>query len=504
LLNWKEIFTYSADSPLIFSGYLFLFLFTVAFAVFTIIHKNTKWRNIFLFAFSLFFYYKSGGIYFWILIFSTLVDYYLGGAIYRAPTRARKKLFLIISLVSNLGTLAFFKYAFYLVTVINESFGTDLHAINLLAVFANGIFGSDFNTLEIILPVGISFYTFQTLSYSIDIFRGQLKPAKNIIDFGFFVTFFPQLVAGPIVRASEFLPQIHKKYHLTKAQLGTAVFLIMNGMFKKMVVSDYISVNFVDRVFNDPQLYNGFDNLMAVYGYSIQIYCDFSGYSDMAIGLAALLGFTLPINFRSPYKATSITDFWRRWHISLSSWLRDYLYISLGGNRKGKIRTYVNLFITMLIGGLWHGRATSFIIWGGLHGLALAAHKVWARYVPWAKSESKLYKLVMGLVTFHFVAYCWIYFRAKSMDKVNQIINQIAYNFQWSEIPIHLFEYRWVFGIIVMGFVFHWLPESWKQWARNMYTAIPDVAKAFVFALAIFIAYQAQSADIQPFIYFAF
>lgn len=504
MLTLREIFTYSSESPLIFSGYLFLFLFTVAFAVFTVIHKNTKWRNIFLFAFSLFFYYKSGGIYFWILIFSTVVDYVLGGAIYEATSQAKKKFFLILSLVSNLGTLAFFKYAFYIVSVVNESFGTDLHAINLLAVFANGVFGSDFNTLEIILPVGISFYTFQTLSYSIDIYRGQLKPARDIIDFGFFVTFFPQLVAGPIVRASEFLPQIHKKYHLTKAQFGSAIFLIMNGMFKKMVVSDYISVNFVDRVFDDPQLYSGFDNLMAVYGYSIQIYCDFSGYSDMAIGLAALLGFTLPLNFNSPYKATSITDFWRRWHISLSSWLRDYLYISLGGNRKGKIRTYVNLFITMLLGGLWHGRATSFIIWGGLHGLALAVHKIWMRYVPWSKSESKAYKLLMGFVTFHFVAYCWIYFRARSMTKVKFMLKQIFYNFEASSIGQHIVEYKWVLGIMAFGFAMHWLPVKWKNAARDWYSSIPDLAKALIYAIVIFIAYQAQSADIQPFIYFAF
>lgn len=359
------------------------------------------------------------------------------------------------------------------------------------------------------------------MSYSIDIFRDQLKPAKSILDFGFFVTFFPQLVAGPIVRASEFLPQIHKKYHLTKEQFGAAVFLIMNGLFKKMVISDYISTNFVDRVFTDPQLYSGFHNLMAVYGYSIQIYCDFSGYSDMAIGLAALLGFTLPLNFNSPYKATSITDFWRRWHISLSSWLRDYLYISLGGNRKGKIRTYVNLFITMLLGGLWHGRATSFIIWGGLHGLALAIHKVWMRYVPWAKLESKWYKFGMGLITFHFVAYCWIYFRARSMETVNLMLSQISeqflytsqpgaseysnwFSFAYQSIRVQVQEYSWVFAIMLLGFVVHWLPQSWKKRCSDLYSSVPDIAKAFIFALVIFIAYQAQSADIQPFIYFAF
>ena len=331
-----------------------------------------------------------------------------------------------------------------------------------------------------------------------------MKPAKNIVDFGFFVTFFPQLVAGPIVRASDFLPQIYKKYHLTKKQFGVAVFLIMSGMFKKMVVSDYISINFVDRVFDNPMLYNGFSNLMAVYGYSIQIYCDFSGYSDMAIGLAALLGFTLPINFNSPYKATSITDFWRRWHISLSSWLRDYLYISLGGNRKGKIRTYVNLLLTMLLGGLWHGAATRFIVWGGQHGLALAIHKAWIQYVPWAKTNSKAYKFLMAVVTFHFVAFCWIYFRAKDMQAVSDMLGQIFSQFRGHGIWEVIVEYKWIFFVMSIGFFGHYLPRTWKDHAASWYSRIPDLAKAAVFAVVIFIAYQAQSADIQPFIYFQF
>jgi len=390
------------------------------------------------------------------------------------------------------------------VDLINGSFGTNLKAINFLAVFANQGFGASHDIFEIFLPVGISFYTFQTLSYTIDIYRKQLEPAKSIFDFGFFVSFFPQLVAGPIVRAADFLPQIYKRYHLTKEQLGAAVYLIMAGMFKKMVVSDYISINFVDRVFDNPLSYSGFSNLMAVYGYSIQIYCDFSGYSDMAIGLAALLGFTLPLNFNSPYKATSITDFWRRWHISLSTWLRDYLYISLGGNRKGKARTYINLMLTMVLGGLWHGAATRFIIWGALHGIALAIHKVWMQFVPWAKNESKWYKYLMGLITFHFVAFCWIYFRAADLETVRNVLGQIFGNFSDNGIWMRIVEYKWVFAIMLFGFAGHYIPSKWKGAVKDWYTNIPDVAKAAVFALAIFIAYQAQSAEIQPFIYFQF
>ena len=267
--------------------------------------------------------------------------------IYVTKEKWEKKLYLMLSIVSNVGLLAFFKYSYFFVDTINSLLGTELQAVNLLAAFANGTFGASFDIHDIILPVGISFYTFQTLSYSIDVYRGKIKPCGNIFDFAFFVSFFPQLVAGPIVRASEFLPQIKRPYYLSSSGFGSAIFLIMGGLIKKVVISDYISINFVDRVFETPEMYSGFMNLMAVYGYSIQIYCDFSGYSDIAIGLESLLGFKIPINFNSPYKSQNITDFWRRWHISLSTWLRDYLYISLGGNRKSKIRAYFNLFITI-------------------------------------------------------------------------------------------------------------------------------------------------------------
>lgn len=488
------------------------------------------------------------------LLLSTVVDYWCGNAIYKSNHPPRRKAFLILSLVVNLGLLAFFKYSGYFVDLINTYAHTDFKAINFMAVFANNWFGADFDIYEIMLPVGISFYTFQTLSYTIDIYRKEIEPAKNIIDFGFFVTFFPQLVAGPIVRAADFIPQIYKKFSLTREQLGIAIYLILAGLFKKTVVSDYISVNFVDRVFDDPNLYSGFSNLMAVYGFSVQIYCDFSGYSDMAIGLAALLGFQLPLNFTSPYKSVSITDFWRRWHISLSSWLRDYLYISLGGNRKGKVRTYINLMITMLLGGLWHGAATKFIIWGGLHGGALALHKVWmqskqkgawvfsgllgitalilwiwypllwfyavclfglavgisvlAYFSPSIKLSWKLpsvvSNLIAGFVTFHFVAFCWIYFRAESIEKVKLMLNQIATNFDWAGISERWETYKMSFLLIAFGFLIHFLPNQWKSACKEALVSMPDWGKVIVCAIVIFICYQAKTSEIQTFIYFQF
>ncbi|MCB0845152.1 MAG: MBOAT family protein, partial [Bacteroidetes bacterium] len=252
-----------------------------------------------------------------------------------SPENNKKKRFfyLITSVVANLGLLAYFKYTNFFIGTINE------------------VAGSNIQFAHIFLPVGISFFTFQTMSYTIDIFRKRLTPVISILDFAFFVSFFPQLVAGPIVRAVDFLPQIRDKIRVTQEDIGKGLLLICTGLFKKAVISDYISVNFVDRVFENPSLYSGFENLMSIYGYALQIYCDFSGYSDMAIGIGLLLGFRLPINFLAPYQSKSIQEFWRRWHISLSSWLRDYLYISMGGNRKGQRRTYINLMMTMILGG---------------------------------------------------------------------------------------------------------------------------------------------------------
>lgn len=276
----------------------------------------------------------------------------------------------------------------------------------------------------------------------------------------------------------------------------------MAGLVKKVIISDYISINFVDRVFEAPEMYSGFMNLMAVYGYSIQIYCDFSGYSDIAIGLAALLGFKLPINFNSPYKAENISDFWRRWHISLSTWLRDYLYISLGGNRKGKTRTYVNLFITMLLGGLWHGAAFKFIIWGGLHGIGLAVHRIWSRFVN--VGIGRWQKIIGILITFHFVAFCWMYFRASDVATVMLMLDRIFTAFNLSGAVDRIVAYWQVFALILVGFTIHLLSSNLKNRVQHWFSETPIYIKIILFVLVVFITFQATSADVQPFIYFQF
>jgi D-alanyl-lipoteichoic acid acyltransferase DltB (MBOAT superfamily) len=460
---------------------------------------------------SLFFYYKSGGYFFTLLIFSTIADFTLGQLIYQAKNGLRKKIFLTASIFINLLVLGYFKYAYFFTDIFNSIFNTNFQVVNYLALWTNHVAGTSFDISSIILPVGISFYTFQTISYTVDVYRKKVKPVKNIIDFGFYVSFFPQLVAGPIVRAAEFIPQLYQKYKLTKQEFGHAIFLILSGLLKKMLISDYISINYVDRIFDSPGSFTGFENLMAVYGYSIQIYCDFSGYTDIAIGVALLLGFRLPVNFNSPYKALNITDFWRRWHISLSSWLRDYLYIPLGGNRKGKIRTYMNIMITMLLGGLWHGANMRFVIWGGLHGLGLVIHKLWmktnlslSKYYQMNSSKNILYRFISIFTTFHLVTFAWIFFRAQNMKDAKTMIRQIITNFQAELVPVMVTSYYKIFAIIFLGLFLHWLPSSFKESYRGWFIKAPVVIKIMITLIVIFIIFQVKSAEIQPFIYFQF
>lgn len=287
---------------------------------------------------------------------------------------------------------------------------------------------------------------------------------------------------------------------------GRGVFLIVCGLFKKAVISDYISVNFVERIFANPTLYSGAENLMGVYGYALQIYCDFSGYSDMAIGLALLLGFHFNQNFDSPYKSASVTEFWRRWHISLSSWLRDYLYISLGGNRKGRFRQYVNLIITMFLGGLWHGASWNFVLWGMLHGVALALHKAWMFWVGCPKGwrSTGVRRVVGVVVTFHFVCFCWIFFRHADFSSAVDMLNQIFTAFHPQVLPQLLAGYPEVFALMALGYVFHFVPASWERFGCDIVTRMPLLLKAVLVVAVIYLIIQVKSADIQPFIYFQF
>ena len=393
----RHIFAFNSESPLLFTQFYFWAFFAIVYAVFALIMDGKRarlhLRNVFLMAVSWFFYYKTSGIFLLILLFITTSDWLIAKQIYKARGdeargKRRASMWLALSVVVDLGLLFYFKYAYFFTHVVNNLLGTEFAVFDIFAYIGNGFSESGrFMVDSIILPVGISFYIFQVISYTVDVYRGHVKPVKNILDFGFYVSFFPQLVAGPIVRANEFIPQLYRPFCLSRRLFGLAVFWILNGLVKKIVLSDYLAVNLIDRVFENPLLFSGFENLFALFAYSLQVYADFSGYTDSAIGIAMLMGFYLPQNFDSPYKSRNPQEFWRRWHMSLSRWLKSYLYIPLGGNRKilGKeVKDKItagnfNSFITMLLGGLWHGASWNFVIWGALNGAGMIVYKVWAK-----------------------------------------------------------------------------------------------------------------------------
>jgi len=429
-----NLFSFNEQYPLLFTQFNFWAFFALVFAFFSLFHSKRLLRNGFLFFASVFFYYKTSGLFVLILIFDMILDYFLGIFMDRSKRHGARKFHLIVGVVINLAVLCYFKYAYFFTDAYNTIVGSKYEVINWLAQWTNDLSGKDyFDASKILLPVGISFYTFQNISYLVDVYKQKIRHVSNIFDFGFYVTFFPQLVAGPIVRADQFVPQLYKKFFLSRRQFGIAVFWILNGLAKKLIMSDYLAVNFVDRVFNNPTLFTSFENLSALFIYSLQVYADFSGYTDIAIGVAMLMGFYLPKNFNSPYKADSPSNFWKRWHISLSKWLQDYLYIPLGGNRNATVGTYlcilligaviilltknavitsiivglaviltvisliskkarlkistnINMMNTMLLGGLWHGASWNFMIWGGLNGFGILGFKVWRHFKQWLRS----------------------------------------------------------------------------------------------------------------------
>jgi D-alanyl-lipoteichoic acid acyltransferase DltB (MBOAT superfamily) len=493
---------YNPDKPILFTQYFFWVFFFAVLLIYSILYRNIRLRNNFLFIISLYFYYKCSGWFVFMLLFSIITHYYIGKGISRSESPRIRKLLVFFSVLVSMLLLSYFKYTYFFTNLFNDILGTNYKVVNYLALWSNSITGTGFDIRTILLPAGISFFTFHALSYTIDIYRLKTHPAKNIPDFGFYLAFFPQLVAGPIIRASDFIPQIYKPYQVSNREMSFALILILGGLIKKMVISDYISLNFVDRVFDSPLTYSGAENLLAVYGYSLQIYCDFSGYTDIAIGLALILGFRIPINFNSPYKALNLTDFWRRWHISLSSFLRDYLYISLGGNRKGKLRTNLNLIVTMLLGGLWHGANWRFVIWGGIHGLGLVLDKLRPNFLRFKTNAIGQFWSIF--FTFQIVTLAWIFFRASDLTIVQQIFSQIFYHFHINLIPEIVIGYWKVFAILCLGFVLHWLPTKWKDSIKENFISTPVYLKIIIAVIVVLVIFQFKTSVLQPFIYFQF
>lgn len=495
---------YHPRQSFIFTTAGFWIFFLVVMAGFALMHKKRAMCHTWLLLVSLYFYYRVGGMFFILLLATTALTYYTALMTGRAQRKAGKRFWLVTNIVLLLGFLSYFKYAGFITETVNSLFNASFVSYDIFSAWSNKLFGTTFDVNSIILPVGISFFTFQALSYSIDVYRGRMAPERNFIDFAFYLTFFPQLVAGPIVRASEFIPQMRGVYTISRNEFGYGIFLILQGLVKKMLISDFISAGFIDRIFETPGLYSGFENLMAVYGYGLQIYCDFSGYTDIAIGVAMLMGFRLPLNFNSPYKAANIGDFWRRWHISLSRWLKDYLYIPLGGNRKGSVRTGINLMITMLLGGLWHGAAMRFVVWGGLHGIALVADRIWQWIFRGVRTKTRAARVAGIILTFNFVSFAWIFFRAGTMEEAGVMLTQIFTSFAPGDYGRVLMAYLPVMVLIASGYIIHFLPVTTKEAYRGLFIRLPLAVK-FIIALCVALLLHKVGSDVvQPFIYFRF
>ena len=482
--NIVEMLKFSPESPMVFSSGLFWALFIVFLPIYAMLKSHRTKMLVFVVAFSLFFYYKSSGMYFLLLVGTSLFDWHLSRILVKQKKIFMRKLCVLLSLIASLGILCYFKYSNF-----------------ILENWAQ-IINSNFQPLDIILPVGISFYTFQSISYIIDVYKGRVKPTDSWLEYAFYLSFFPALVAGPIVRADKFLPQIKKNRSATKDEIWLGLWMIILGVIKKAIIADYIS-QYNDLVFSMPDTYTGFESLMAVVGYTMQIYCDFSGYSDMAIGIALIMGYKLTPNFNFPYKSKTLAEFWHRWHISLSSWLRDYVYIPLGGNRKGHIRTYINNMLTMLIGGLWHGASWKFIFWGGMHGLGLALQKMLKPLTSHLPSIW-IVRALSWAITITCVSLLWVFFRADSWSDACYIISNIFTNFHADYLPVFVdVRLTWCIFIGVL-IVAHSLPTRWWHKLGDTFVRMPWILKLAVFIIVIQLVLQFRGESVSPFIYFQF
>lgn len=473
---------------MLFNSYSFFIFFGVVL-LFSRWITSWKFRKLFLLVVSYVFYAAWNPPFVILLWVSTIADWFLARWLHVSEDRFRRKLLVVCSLLINLGLLAFFKYGNFI-----------LDNMALTAGWINVPWQRP--ELNIILPVGISFYTFQTLSYSLDVYRREMAPAKSFLDYALYVTFFPQLVAGPIVRAVDFIPQCVESKKGSSGQVGWGLTLLVIGLFNKVVVADALTAPFVEMVYDSGRAIGFLDAWLATFAFAVQIFCDFAGYSTCAIGVALCLGFELPDNFRFPYAATGFSDFWGRWHISLSSWLRDYLYISMGGSRKGTGRTYLNLMLTMLIGGLWHGASWLFVIWGGLHGLYLIgerwAKKVFGRQVFWSKLSGQL---VLVGITFVLTCIAWVFFRAGTMDAAMEVIYAMLH---FSPKFTHL---GWESGMLIAGItastlLIHWLLRH--ESLESIKQKLPWPVRSLIIAVLLVITLMCMNGEDSAFIYFQF
>ena len=553
MTRFDNLLTFDENHPLIFTQLDFWIFFLLVIAIFSYIHKFKLTRSIFLFVASLFFYFKTSGLLVLLLFSSIVINYFIGKGVWNSVSILKKKAFVTLSVLFNILTLGYFKYAYFFTESFNEMFHTKYEIFNVFAQIGNSVLGQGSFVDIIVLPVGVSFFTFQSISYVVDIYRKEVKPVKNFFDYAFFVSFFPQLVAGPIVRARDFIPQIRQPYQLNHTDFSWAIIQIVKGFIKKVVLADYIAIHFIDKVADAPEAFPGFISILAMWGYSLQIYGDFSGYTDIAIGVSRLMGFKLLENFNSPYKAISVADFWRRWHKSLGSWLRDYLYIPLGGNRSGCIGTYIatmviliflifitqwywllfiylglmiiyigvsllfpgfkryvhrdlNLIITMVIGGLWHGASENFVIWGAMNGAALIIYNHWRKISPYENSTTLFTRFWRILITFNFITFTRIWFRLEDDGAPANMLTQIWYHFDLNSDTFNtlMTGFDTALYVMIFGYILHWLPSKVKEFGERKFTALPMVLQSAIVAIILIIIYQAFSDTFKPFVYFQF
>jgi alginate O-acetyltransferase complex protein AlgI len=544
---------FKSMKPLVFTELDFWLFFLILMFVFSFLQKQKLVKSIFITIVSLFFYFKAAKLFVLFLVFSMFWNFVIGNWISKAKLERKRKTALILGISLNILLLVYFKYGFFFTESFNKLFQTDFELLNQFALWGNGFFGEGSFDTKLFAAGGVSFITFQSISYIVDVYRKEVEPVKNVFDYTFYATFFPQLILGPIAKAKDFIPQIYKPYHLDKNDFSWASIQIVKGLIKKLILADYIADHFIDKVMDTPETYPGFVGIIAMWAYSLFIYGDFSGYTDIATGIARLMGFKLTKNFDSPYKAISVADFWRRWHRSLGGFFREYLYIPLGGNKTGGIGSYIlivviltflifitqnfnliyvylgitalylillylipnfkklvhrdlNLLITMIIGGLWHGPSENFVIWGTMNGLALVFYNHWRKISPYENSQNFLAHFWKIFITFNFITFTRIWFLIQENDKPYKFLEHIYTKFQFSTEVFSKFFMAFlpVMLIVIIGFIVHWLPQKWKEKAEETYSKMHVIAQVFVVVIIVVLVYQAVTDTSRPFVYLQF
>lgn len=551
----NQLFSFSLIDfkPLVFTQLDFWLLFLLILLLLAFLQRFIVIKCIFITVVSLFIYYKTSGLFVFFLAGSMFWNVGFGHWIQKTTMEKKRKSVFIFGITLNILLLLYFKYGFFFTQSFNEMFHTDIQILNVFARWGNGFFGEGSFEEKLFAAGGVSFITFQSISYLTDIYRKEIKAVKNVFHYTSYATFFPYILMGPISRAKDIIPQITQTIQLSQNDFSAAIFIIIKGLIKKLVLADYIAIHFMDKVLDQPEAYPGFVGIVAMWAYSLYIYGDFSGYTDIATGIARLMGIKLIKNFDSPYKALNVGEFWRRWHRSLGSWFKDYLYIPLGGNRSGGVGSYImisiiltflifitqwfdllyfyfgitllylilvktfpnfkkfvfrdlNLLITMVVGGLWHGASQNFVVWGAMNGVALVLYNYWKTISPYEQSNSWYSRVWKIFITFQFITFTRIWFRLEADDKPIQFLTHIKehFDFQWTTFQTMFISFLPVMIILIIGFILHWLPSKIKEKWEEKFISYPLFVQGIIVFIAVFLVYQAVSDSSKPFVYLQF